>query len=321
MGYTLREDGTAKRNVRKKKGFRTKKEAMLFLPQLRSQPQREKPTTFSQLYTTWEPTHRAGKSTMDCYKAAYKHFSPVWNQPFREIDIDDLQACVDDCTKGKRTKENMKALCGLLYKYAIPRHLATMNLGQYLIVSGEASEGRSAIPLDALQKLETAIGTVPYADYVVAQCYLGFRPSEFLELDIPSYDPKNRTFTGGAKTEAGKNRVVPVSPKIQWIVDRLTQNRIAGNVFCSSRGTKLSIREYRDLFYKVLDMAGIDNPVEKERHRYTPHSCRHTFATMLKNVTGSDKDKLSLIGHTSTEMLRYYQDTDIESLRRIVSSF
>lgn len=53
------------------------------------------------------------------------------------------------------------------------------------------------------------------------------------------------------------------------------------------------------------------------RHRYTPHSCRHTFATLLKRVPGADKDKLSLIGHASDEQLRYYQDVNLDDLRQI----
>ena len=56
------------------------------------------------------------------------------------------------------------------------------------------------------------------------------------------------------------------------------------------------------------------------RHRYTPHSCRHTFATLLKDVPAPDKDKLRLIGHTSAEMLRHYQDVDVDSLRRITDA-
>jgi len=41
---------------------------------------------------------------------------------------------------------------------------------------------------------------------------------------------------------------------------------------------------------------------------------------MMKNVSAPDKDKLRLIGHTSTEMLRHYQDVDIDSLRRITDA-
>lgn len=40
----------------------------------------------------------------------------------------------------------------------------------------------------------------------------------------------------------------------------------------------------------------------------------------MKNVQAPDKDKLALIGHTSTEMLRHYQDVDLEGLRRITNA-
>lgn len=325
LGYRVDDDGKMRRQMIKKGGFPTKKAAIEYLPQLVSAAAAKKPITFSQMYDAWEPTHQATKSTMDCYRAAYKYFKPVWHFPFDQIDIDDLQACMDECDKGKRTRQNMKALCGLLYKYAIPRRAATINMGQYLIVgSGETLE-RCGIPLEDLRRLENAVGQIKYADYVVAQCYLGFRPSELLALDVLNYDRKGKTFQGGAKTEAGKNRIVPVADKIQPIIDRLVRDRVSGPVFCREGGQPMRIEDYRDIFYKVLDGVGINNPYigegDMRRHMYTPHSCRHTFATMLKNTAGADKDKMKLIGHSSAEMLRYYQDTDTESLRRIVNSF
>lgn len=324
IGYELGEDGKAKRRSRVKKGFKTKKEALNFLPQLALLPPEKKSVTFQALYDSWEPTHRAGKSTMDCYRAAMKYFRPVWFLSIKDIDVDDLQDCLDECPKGKRTKENMKALCGLLYKYAIPRNLATLNMGEYLVVSAGGGTERQGLPIDALEALRKSVGIIPYANYVVAQCYLGFRPSELLALDAANYDRKNKAFTGGAKTDAGKDRVVTVSPKIQGIVDDLTRNKLAGPVFCAQDGKPMSIKAYRAVFYNVLEEAGIENPVEgagdARRRRYTPHSCRHTFATLMKQVSAPDKDKLQLIGHTSTEMLRHYQDVDIASLRRITDA-
>ena len=324
VGYDVDAQGKKHRRTRSKSGFKTKREAVAYLPSLAYQPRQRASITFQTLYEKWEPTHRAGKSTMDCYRAAYKYFRPVWLYKIADIDIDDLQACMDDCPKGKRTRENMKALCGLLYKYAIPRHQATLNLGQYLIVgSGEVGE-KAALPLAAVEQLRAGIGHIPYADYIVAQCYLGFRPSEFLALDAKDYDRQQRAFVGGAKTDAGRDRLVTVSPKIQPIIDSLTQDKISGPVFCGPDGQALSIKQYRDAFYAALTAAGIQNPItEKDgikRRTYTPHSCRHTFATLMKNVTAPDKDKLRLIGHTSTEMLRHYQDVDIEGLRRITDA-
>lgn len=319
------EQGKSHRITVSKSGFRTKKEALQYLPNLNQQTKQEKlkTITFKQLYDKWEPTHKKSKSTMDCYRAAMKHFRPVWNEPMRDITVDDLQECMDEVS-GKRTQENMKAVCGLLYKYAIPRNMATLNMGQYLVINGSAGIGKDGLPLEALEILKQNVQKVPYTDYIVAQCYLGFRPSELLELDASSYDKKKRAFTGGAKTEAGKNRTVTVSPKIQPIIDRLTANKIAGPVFCAENGKRLTIEDYRGKFYEALEACGIENPTIEvngiKRRKYTPHSCRHTFSTLMKNIQAPDKDKLALIGHTSTEMLRHYQDVDIEGLRRITDA-
>ena len=54
--------------------------------------------------------------------------------------------------------------------------------------------------------------------------------------------------------------------------------------------------------------------------KLTPHCCRHTFATLMKNINGTDKDKLALMGHTSTEMLQHYQHVNLEDLRIITDN-
>lgn len=320
MGY--RKDGEVTRRVKAKKyGFATKKAALEYLPVLKGQPKSNKDVTWQQLYDLWLPTHKAGISTMRCYAAAEKHFAPISYRKMRDIDIDDLQECMDDCTQGKRTRQIMKTLAGLLYKYAVPRNYVERNLAEYLTVSGESAASRSSFSAEQLEQIRRAVGVVPYADYVYCMCYLGFRPSEFLALDVKDYDRKNKTLTGGAKTEAGKNRIVTISPKIQPIIDRLARDRIAGALFCNANGGAFAYNKFRDdIFYPVLDQVGIDNPMENGRHKLSPHTCRHTFATLMKNVDAADKDKLELIGHTSTEMLRYYQDVNVEDLRKITDA-
>lgn len=322
IGYEPQETGKNKRITRSKSGFKTKKEAVEYLPFVGTE-KRIKKKTFLDVYEAWEPTCRAGKDTLNCYKAAKKHFKRIWNLSFGDLTVDDLQDCIDDCEKGKRTRQNMKTMCGLLYKYAIPRKLADMNMAQYLIVSGEDGGGKDGLPEEAVKKISESVDKVPGADYVLCQCYLGFRPSELLALDAINYNRKERAFVGGSKTDAGKDRVVTVSPKIQPIIDRLMKDKLSGPVFCKD-GKKMSIKQYRMMFYEVLDACGVDNPIETkdgvERRKYTPHSCRHTFATMMKRVEGSDKDKLELIGHTSAEMLRHYQDVSFEDLRRITDA-
>lgn len=319
-GYYTGEEGKVRRSVRRKMGFKTKREALEYLPTLAKAPAKTRPRTFQQVYDLWQPTHQASRSTMLCYQAAMSHFRPVWGQPMADITVDDLQECMDECSKGKRTRQNMKTLAGLLYKFAIPRQLASLNMGEYVKVHADDTAAREGLPLDVLAAIEAHVGDVEGADYVLCQCYLGFRPAEFLALDAALYDRTERAFVGGAKTDAGRDRIVTVSPKIQPIVDRLVKDKIGGPVFCAKDGSPLPIKAYRAMFYKVLECCGVENPVEDGRRRYTPHSCRHTFATLMKRAPGADKDKLALIGHTSTEMLRHYQDVSLEDLRRITDA-
>lgn len=127
VGYEPLDNGKLKAIRVTKGGFPTKKAAVEYLPQLAPRQRTPEKVSFAQLFRLWLPTHeRQGKSksTMNCYKAAFKYFRPVWPVSFDEITIDDLQECIDDCPHGKRTRENMKALGTLLYAYAIPRGYA-----------------------------------------------------------------------------------------------------------------------------------------------------------------------------------------------------
>ena len=323
LGTYTDETGKIHRKTRTKH-FETKKEAVLAIPKLFEDPKREekKTMTFKQLYDAWMPTHRAGKSTMDCYKSAIKYFEPVYHIKLSDIDVDDLQDCMDACPKGKRTKENMKAVCGLVYKYDIPRKVIpeNLNLAPFLIVDGEASAHRVSFTENQIELIKNACGKVPHAEDVYCMIYTGFRPSEFLALTNESYDKERNCLIGGAKTQAGTNRIVTVSPKIRkYIEERAKQ---PGSLF-GNEGKPYTLQNYTEaVFYPVLKAVGIDNPMVEiaggeKRHKYTPHSCRHTFATLLKRTAGADKDKQELIGHSSAEMLRYYQDMDLTDLTKI----
>ncbi len=321
------ESGNYKR-ITKSARFDKKKDAVAALPELFNQTvsvKKKSGITFREVYEMWLPTHRAGKSTMDCYRAAMNYFKPVWYSRMDDIDIDDLQECVDECGKGKRTQQNMKSVCGLIYKFGIPRNMTpnNLNLAPFLCVSGEGAAARESFTDEQIEQIKGVLGKASYADYVYCMIYLGFRPSEFLALTVDRYDRQKKCFVGGAKTEAGTNRVVTISPKIQPLIERIAGDRTTGAMFPSPTGSAWDLKKFTEnAFYPVLQAAGIDNPIVEiaggvKRHKYTPHSCRHTFATLMKRVDAPSKDKLGLIGHSSEEMLRYYQDVSLDDLRKI----
>lgn len=339
VGFTKTDRGVKQRYAQKG-GFRTRRDAMEYLPILRAEAlkaEKDEPQirygvdytgiTFSELYDKLiaRETKRITKSTLDCYKAAYKYYSDVYHLPFRELNTEDWQLCVDDCPKGIRTKENMKALGTKLYKLAAELRVfglsTSTDFATLIWLDREERESRQPFTAEDLVKLKAAVQSgVAYADYVMAMCYTGFRPSEFLDLRHDAYDPDKGTLRGGAKTDAGKNRIVPVHPLIKNFVEGRYRSG-SKFLFPDPQGLQFRLNAFRAKnFYRVLALAGIQpEPEEGDKPRLTPYSCRHTFATLMKNAKGSPRDKAALMGHTSYEMTLHYQHEDFESLRDIVT--
>lgn len=324
IGYKsiIRNGRLASQAIRVTKGgFKTKRDALDYchtLKETSNKPEKQKLTT-QQIYDLWTPTHesKVGKSTMDCYRAAWKYFTPLYDMPFAEIDLDDLQECVDDCGKGKRTKENMKALAGLLCKYALPRHQTDMNYAEFIHTGNDEKGTHPAFNKGQIEAIKQQIGKVQFAEYVYILIYTGFRPSELFSITTDDY--VDGILYGGAKTKAGKGRAVPANPKIKEYIKPTGSKWL----FPRADGGQMSARYFRDTyFYVILSEAGIQPlPTQEKPAYYVPYSCRHTFANLLKDVPGSDKDKAGLIGHEDyTTTKRMYQSAELESFKRIIES-
>ena len=154
-----------------------------------------KNATLSNVYEAWEEwfvRFNRSKKTMDCYRSAYLHLSSLYHEPIGEITIEQLQDCVDNCPRGKRTRENMKALLSLLYKYAIPRKMAAVNLSTYLVLTyDKESENipRQSLTDEEINRIfDLANKNDEDARDVCCLIYLGLRPSEFLGLRVEKVD-------------------------------------------------------------------------------------------------------------------------------------
>lgn len=324
LGKWLDERGKLHRQVISR-NFNTKKEAVRWvsLPETRMEPKMD--LTLKELHDLWEPTYNGSESAVSVYKAAWGKLSNLWGFPLSKMTIDLLQGAVDNCGAGRQTKSNIITLLRFLYGYAIPRGYIpdNLNLALYLKNSGGQSVEKKGIPLEYLDRIPGIFGKVPFAEYVYCQCYLGFRPGEFRALDVSNYDRKEKAVVGGFKTDAGRDRTVTISPKIQPIIDKLVKDKIGGPIFCDESGKPLTERRYKQIFDSVLEAIGLENPEVEINGRkyttYTPHSCRHTFATLMMQTHGEMGDRMALIGHANEKTLHHYEDTRLDGLREITN--
>lgn len=321
LGYDEEITSDGKRSLKRKKatktGFDTKKEALAYLPQLRhTVTVTDMNIKFKDLYKKWIDGHKAkvGKATIDNYKAAYKYFAPLYYIEVAKVKTEHLQKCIDDCPHGRRTKENMKAVGTCMFRLAMQLDVVDRNYAEYVYIPKEDKEERLAFSSEQLKTMWDNVSIFPDLKYVLILCYTGMRIGEMLGSETEKYNKEEQYFVTGSKTDAGKNRTITISPRILPFFEDFGK----GEYLFFDKKKKLSEKDFRNnIFYPALQKVGIDQVDKDGSHLYTPHCCRHTFATLMKDVDAPTTDKQKLIGHKKFEMTAHYTHTDVESLRKI----
>ena len=140
----------------------------------------------------------------------------------------------------------------------------------------------------------------------------GVRSEELLSIRDRDIDLKNREALVTGK--GSKERVVFFSYEAQsslldYLPLKKTKFPEATFSFVNRFGTKLSSRFLRKLVNKYASLAGIEKEV-------TPHTFRHSFATLLMDQGVSLKIIQELLGHSSISSTQIYTHISREELKR-----
>lgn len=207
----------------------------------------------------------------------------------------------------------IKALMTQLCDHAMENNIIDRNYASLVkLPKLEAGKRRAFTDLE-FKKLSDGWKTATGGDACLVLCYTGFRISEFCELTRFSYNPKEGTLTGGMKTEAGRDRVVPVHPKIRPIIDRW---------YAASRGP-LYPRPDGKPYNKDTFTKGVWKPCMNSLglpDDLTPHSARHTFGTRMSAAGARPEDIQRIMGHADYSMTaNTYIDQDTTALVSAIS--
>lgn len=207
---------------------------------------------------------------------------------------------------------NDRLLMRALFRYAMKRDILAKDYSAFVEVPtmGAKYEKGSLSDLQIHKLEQMAKEGFPWADTVLILCYTGYRVGELLTLTPFSYDREEDVLRGGNKTEAGRNKVVPLHPKIKphlqtWIA------KGGETIICKDNGKPMTTAWHRKTLFKpVAEALGLPQA--------TPHWCRHTFSTRLHDAGAPDLDVKRLMGHADGDVTEQYTHTSIEQLRRAI---
>ena len=263
--------------------------------------------TMAELFEMWQ-NMRAEKysaSTRYAMHAAYQHCTPLHKFCYRRIKPFQMQACIDGCGRSYATQGAIRNLFRHLDRLARELDIIDRAASDLLTTSPTPMTSRTIFSEEELERIHRH-ANLPWADSLLFLLYTGFRISEMLNLRVQDVDLRLGTMTGGTKTDAGRNRVVPIHPQIRQIVVQRCEASEAGWLF-EYKGKKISQTQYRRLWQTLMETLSMS---------HTPHECRHTFRSRLDSA-GANKVCIDrLMGHVSQGTgERIYTHKTIEELK------
>ncbi len=308
--------------------FRTRAEALSALAEYNKKPiGQRRDITLGELYDEWfdgkfvnvradaEGKKKKGQSegTKKTYETAWNHLSELKDMLVRDIKTSHLRGVIKkmevEKKLGQSSCQKVKVLAGILMKSAMADDIIDTNYAEMIEISEDNRKEIEIFTDLEVQTLWQKVDEVEWVDTILIFVYTGMRISELLALTKFNIDLEDMLITGGAKTDAGRDRIIPIHKKIQPYIIKWYNTE--GEHLITRNNEKINVKYYREkLYYPALEAA--------EVKKLTPHKARHTFATLLHKA-GVDMDtRQKLLGHSDVATTMHYTHPDIAVLREAV---
>ena len=251
----------------------------------------------------------------------------------KDIRTYHLKGCIDDGyiipeigkDKGKKrfasanTKTKMKSMFNLLFDYALEHEIVISNYARNFSIDGDVLKEKEKNKKDKIPFSNEEIKTLwedkdfGFTDMILIQIYTGWRPRELATLKVENIDIENNIIRGGLKTDAGKDRIVPIISLIKPLIVKRYNEAINLNSEClfndinGQQGFEMTYDKYRKRFIKVMN---------KHNMKHSPHESRHTFITIAKSNDMNEYILKLIVGHSIDDITeKVYTHRTIEQLK------
>lgn len=303
--------------------FASREEAMIALAEYNQNPYDVEvdSITFSEVYEKWSASYfptLSNPSSIRTITAAYAYCNDLYDMRMKDIRVSHLEGAILNANVGDSTKARMKSLFNMLYKYALAHDVAEKNYASVMFANGNPIKRdriKEVVPFsqEEISLLWDNLHNIAFADMILVGIYSGWRPQELAILKLADIDLENGTMKGGLKTDAGKNRIVPIHPLIKPLIENRIQessnlqSEYLFNDPNGQQGTYMTYDKYRKRFEKVMKTL-------KMKHR--PHETRHTFITKAKACNMDEYVLKLIVGHAIEDITeKVYTHRTIKQLK------
>lgn len=268
--------------------------------------------TMIELFGRWSEKHFKKLTSEDSAKnirCAWAHCGSIHDMKVKEIRARHMKTMLEESDASPGTKTLMKMVLNMMLDYAVEYELIEHNYARdFKVEKIDKSKitGTGAHHTFTDEEMETIwkhLGESREIDMIIIQCYTGWRPTELCDLKKENVDLVTGCITGGSKTDAGKDRKVPIHSKIRPIIEKYLKKTKSDFLF-----GELTYEQYRYYFHRELKRIGLE--------KHTPHDCRVRFVTAAKTCGVDEYAIKRIVGHIISDLTeRVYTKRDFDWLR------
>lgn len=256
--------------------------------------------TLGEVYDQWikRKAMTISESALNIHKMAYQRFGSMANMPMKDIKKIHLQNWLDGINLKPASKGKIRSTMYQLFEYAVAYDIVQKNYAKDLEIT-EKVEKTGAIFTEEEIKLLWENKDDQMAQYTLILIYTGLRIGELLAMKRDTIYLDKGYMVGGSKTEAGKNRVIPIHNKIIPLIE---QNLTNNYLVYSNRGGAFTYSGIKPRFKKLMDKLGMEHRIHDTRK--TAVSIMHSAGIPMETVR-------IIVGHSAkgiTEAVYLYKE-------------
>ena len=264
--------------------------------------------TFAEVYEHWSEVEyeKLSPKTVIGYRAAYKHCKVLHNKVFKEIRKSHLQAVINEID-APSMKEVTKFLFNKSYRYALENDIVNKDYSEFVELP-KRDKPKEKVPFtrEEIDFLWENINSIKYADFTLILLYTGMRIGELIAINKSDIHLEERYMIGGNKTDAGKERIIPLHKRIVPLIEKRMNESEHEWLFTNKRGSRLQYSPFMKYHWK--------NIVEAVGGEHTPHDTRHTFVSELDRLGVNKLTIKRIVGHSDSDVTEHYTHKTIDEL-------
>ena len=254
--------------------YRTQKEALIALAEYHKSGIDADLTnlTLEEVFDRWysriEP--KASKTVLQGHNMVKTRLGSLGKKQIREVKADYIEDWINSANLKQSTKHRLKSTLSQVFEYAEQNDIIQKNPVKFVKLETATDKAGKIFTDEEIQYLwDHADENVDYKTLLIL-IYTGMRIGELLKLREEDINLEEQCAIGGSKTEAGKDRVIPIHDKILPIVKERIEKY--GFLAPTTRCTPTSYVAFNQRLTKLM---------EKLNWEHKSHDARKTAISIM----------------------------------------